>query len=197
MYCASNYSRHYESCMTHTCLECNKILSGKKKFCNSSCSALYNNRTSEKLKNCKRGPHLKNSIEYVCIECKNIIKNRGKKYCSQECCREHQYKIRIKNWKSELIPGYTGKDYTLLKFIRRYMFEKYDNKCSRCGWSEINSTSGNIPLSIHHIDGDARNSKEHNLDLLCPNCHSLTENYGSLNKDSVRIRNKEFNKKRW
>jgi predicted HNH restriction endonuclease len=47
--------------------------------------------------------------------------------------------------------------------------------------------TGNIPLQIHHIDGDATNNKEENLQLLCPNCHTLTENYGSLNKNATRV----------
>ena len=32
------------------------------------------------------------------------------------------------------------------------------------------------------------NNNEDNLELLCPNCHALTENYGNLNKNSKRIR---------
>ena len=35
-------------------------------------------------------------------------------------------------------------------------------------------------------DGDATNNSEDNLQLLCPNCHSLTENYGRLNAKSTR-----------
>ena len=36
--------------------------------------------------------------------------------------------------------------------------------------------------TVNHKDGNKANNKEDNLDLLCPNCHSLTKNYGSLNK---------------
>lgn len=32
----------------------------------------------------------------------------------------------------------------------------------------------------------AANVAEDNLQLLCPNCHSLTENYGRLNAKSTR-----------
>ena len=45
-----------------------------------------------------------------------------------------------------------------------------------------------VPLQIHHIDGDCLNNIEDNLELLCPNCHSLTENYGNRNKNSTRTR---------
>ena len=42
------------------------------------------------------------------------------------------------------------------------------------------------PLQIHHIDGNYKNNSEENLELLCPNCHSLTHNYGTLNKGNGR-----------
>ena len=70
--------------------------------------------------------------------------------------------------------------------IRKYIFNKNHNACEKCGWGEVNVMTGNVPLQIHHIDGDCMNNKEENLELLCPNCHSLTENYGNLNTDSKR-----------
>jgi hypothetical protein len=38
-----------------------------------------------------------------------------------------------------------------------------------------------IPLEVHHIDGDKLNNTLDNLQLLCPNCHALTENYRGKN----------------
>lgn len=34
-----------------------------------------------------------------------------------------------------------------------------------------------ITLQLHHIDGNPTNNSLNNLQLLCPNCHSQTENY--------------------
>jgi hypothetical protein len=34
-----------------------------------------------------------------------------------------------------------------------------------------------IPLELHHIDGNNENNNLTNLQVLCPNCHALTENY--------------------
>ena len=72
-------------------------------------------------------------------------------------------------------------------YIRRYLFEKYNNSCQQCGWSKTNIHTELVPLQIHHIDGDCTNNKENNLELLCPNCHALTENFGSRNKNATRI----------
>lgn len=52
-------------------------------------------------------------------------------------------------------------------------------KCECCGLSEWNSIP--ITLQAHHIDGDRTNNVLENLALLCPNCHSQTDNFCSKN----------------
>lgn len=39
-----------------------------------------------------------------------------------------------------------------------------------------------IVLQVHHIDGNPKNNDPSNLQILCPNCHSQTENYCSKNR---------------
>ena len=130
-----------------------------------------------------------------------ICKNCGKefklyqgtsgKYCSQTCQREYEYEEWLKRWKSGLEDGVSG-GYSVSKRIRRYLFEKFDSKCEKCGWGEINEYTGNVPLQIHHIDGNCLNNSEENLQLLCPNCHSLTENFGSRNINATEGRSEYF-----
>lgn len=120
-----------------------------------------------------------------CLNCNQEIKTRGKKYCSNECQLEYQYKEYIKRWKNGQESGLKGK-YQLSNYIVRYIKEKYNNQCSCCGWHEINPSTGKSPLEIEHIDGDFSNNKEENLTLLCPNCHSLTPTYKALNKGNGR-----------
>ena len=54
-------------------------------------------------------------------------------------------------------------------------------KCEICGWGEKNIYTGNVPLEIHHKDGNYLNNIESNLQVLCPNCHSLTNSYKNHN----------------
>lgn len=48
-------------------------------------------------------------------------------------------------------------------------------KCENCGIEEWLGKP--INLEVHHIDGDRSNNSLDNLQLLCPNCHSYTENF--------------------
>ncbi len=67
------------------------------------------------------------------------------------------------------------------KLKRRLLQEKiFERQCMDCG---LTSWLGKpIPLELHHKDGDGTNNALMNLELLCPNCHALTENYRGKNK---------------
>ena len=83
--------------------------------------------------------------------------------------------------------------YAISHHIRRFLREKYNNKCSKCGWGEINPHTNNVPLEIHHKDGDYTNNDENNLDLLCPNCHALTPTYKAANRGNGRKDRQKYN----
>lgn len=53
-------------------------------------------------------------------------------------------------------------------------------RCENCGLTEWQGQK--VPLEVHHIDGDELNSVLENLQVLCPNCHSLTNNYKGKNQ---------------
>ena len=104
---------------------------------------------------------------------------------------DSMYTKYILNWKLGLVNGMRGK-YQISQYIRRFLLEKYDHKCSECGWCEINKYTNKIPLEIEHIDGNYKNNKEENLILLCPNCHSLTSTYKGANRGNGRKERKKY-----
>lgn len=125
-----------------------------------------------------------------CINCGQELDYYQQKFCCQQCQLDFQYKNYINKWKEGTENG-NLRDGSYSNYIRKYLFEKYNNKCQKCGWGEINPISGTVPLEIHHIDGDCTNNKEENLQLLCPTCHAMTENYGSRNKNATRKDNRK------
>ncbi len=127
-----------------------------------------------------------------CLNCQNLI-NSKKKFCNNQCQKEYEYKEYINNWKNNKTSGIRGSYQTSLH-IKRYLMEKYNNKCARCGWGEKNSYTNKIPLEIEHIDGNYQNNNEENLILLCPNCHSLTSTYKGANRNYGRSERKKYNK---
>ena len=115
-----------------------------------------------------------------CLNCNKLPQRRTYKYCSNKCQADHRYLQYIHQWKSGDIVGLQRLG-VVSRHIKRYLREKYDNKCCLCGWAEENVKTGLIPLVADHIDGDWRNNTEDNLRLVCPNCDSISPTYAALN----------------
>lgn len=120
----------------------------------------------------------------ICARCKKELttEQRHNTYCSRECANLARKENKIKNWLEGSYNGIIGTN-QLSKTIRDYLLEKVNYRCELCGWDKINPITNKCPLEIHHKDGNYMNNSLDNLQVLCPNCHSLTSNYKALNKD--------------
>lgn len=157
------------------CLRCKTAFSlkkdNRKKFCTRQCWIKYTKEQAKSPKETRR-----------CSCCDTPI-SRGSRTCSpcQGALRKQQL---VRDWLAGTWDGCikTG----LSKTIRDYLIVKAKYKCPRCGWGEVNEFTGNVPLQIDHLDGDAYNNHPANLQVTCWNCHSLTKNFGALNRNSTR-----------
>lgn len=133
----------------------------------------------------------------VCINCGKVFvkyKSTNGKYCSPKCQHEYVRKEFIRKWKDGEIDGNVCYGFRPSTIIKHYLLEKNNYKCEKCGFSGVNPYTNNTVLQIHHIDGDSSNNKEENLQVLCPNCHAMTDNFGSRNKNATKGRTKYFGK---
>lgn len=48
--------------------------------------------------------------------------------------------------------------------------------CEECGADDYHNGKP-LVLQLHHVDGNRKNNRVENLQLLCPNCHSQTHNF--------------------
>lgn len=50
-----------------------------------------------------------------------------------------------------------------------------NNRCERCGLTEWMGKP--LSMALHHVNGDGKDNRLGNIQLLCPNCHAQTDNY--------------------
>lgn len=60
-----------------------------------------------------------------------------------------------------------------------FLYNLKERKCEICGI--VDWLGKELSFQLHHKDGDNTNNTLENLQILCPNCHSQTENYAGKN----------------
>lgn len=65
--------------------------------------------------------------------------------------------------------------YTRVNGLKKHLIKEKGHKCESCSLTEWQNLD--IPLEVHHKDGDRTNNEFDNLQLLCCNCHATTDNW--------------------
>ncbi len=88
---------------------------------------------------------------------------------------------------SEIIVDNKHPNYSSFKLLKRLIEEKYKQyKCEICGTSEWMGKP--LSLQLHHLDGNHTNNLLENLIVLCPNCHSQTDNFSGKNIKKIKLK---------
>lgn len=167
------------------CLHCGEIVMVPPhrfdtfKYCSKKCSALaarvqiericevcstpftHISSRSNSAKYCSRtcyhkAQHLRGSVKKNCLHCdKEFLTSpsKNRKFCSIEC--------RVNEQKTKFNPTFQ----TVRKSMKR---RDMITSCERCGYDDVPQI-----LGVHHKDRNRRNNAPDNLEVLCPNCHSL------------------------
>ena len=146
-----------------------KFASGR--FCSRSCANSFSSRTNRAETNKKVSKALKGKIPVNGWSPK-VLENRKNfgKISSDVRRKIIKQKIETSPWEE-----------LCLIHKRKRIEKEQDNKCLICGitddWMEKK-----LKLQLDHIDGNSSNNSRENLRLLCPNCHSQTENFCGCKK---------------
>ena len=105
----------------------------------------------------------------------NLNYRKLKKDCSNN-------KSTKKNVSEYLYKGSKISSHNLKTKLIESQLKEY--KCEMCKNTEWLGKP--IKLHLHHKDGDHLNNELDNLQLLCPNCHSYTDNYGVYNSNKYK-----------
>ena len=161
-------------------LNCGKSLAGiAREFSYATSTVVKAAKKHNVVSNARPGPRRLRRQRY-CLYCRTPLIGRTKrnnKYCDRLCWQTHKAEDNFAKWaRNEWISAKLG------LVLRTSIIEQIaQGKCELCGWREKNPFSGAYVLHIHHKDGKNQNNKRNNIAVLCPNCHSLTENYCGLN----------------
>jgi hypothetical protein len=139
----------------------------------------------EFIKVCKEAESMRQASQKL-----NMHFNTFKRYAIKfECYQTHQsnkgrklghYSTRIPT--EDILAG-KYPTYPTYKLKLRLFEEGYlEDRCCRCGWHEKLPGAKHTPCELHHKDGDSSNHAFENLEIICPNCHSLTPTYRARNK---------------
>jgi len=160
------------------------------KFCSRICAAKFNTpgrkhkrETRVKISKSLGGSGVIKRKFLNCLSCGKQLSCK-KKFCNLHCFNDYKYKVFIKQWFEGKITG--TKKGGASSHIKRYFIETYGNKCMKCGWNKENPYYKTIPIELHHKDGIWKHNRPENLELVCPNCHSLTKNYRFKNSGNGR-----------
>lgn len=185
-YCSNECRRLNNGSVKLICDNCGKEYFIRKtaqhnhSFCSRKC-------WNEYLKNNSKS--IKGKVRYCKFCGKEYIvgKNARGTYCSLEC----QHKDILKH-NAELIEQGLPVSHRVL---RNYLIKRYD-RCMNpnCKWDWENNKENNPQLELHHIDGNHTNNTLDNTILLCPNCHSLTDNYKFKNAHKSTRDRRKYNK---
>lgn len=135
---------------------------GSGRFCSKKCARGFSTKEKRKEINFKVSRKLKgrppsHDKNFTCESIRNKAINSTKTY-----------------WKMKILE----KPFELLckQSQRKVLRMEQNDRCAKCN-NQFYWMNERITPELHHKDGNNMNKNKENSELLCPNCHSITDNY--------------------
>lgn len=119
--------------------------------------------------------------------CKKIYKKKYNLGTSHFTGQKTNIGNRLNKHNEKNVYEYLTKDYYVTSSnLKKKIFDNNikEYKCECCGITEWKGLP--ISLQLHHINGDNTDNRLDNLQILCPNCHSQTDNFCGKNYHSKK-----------
>lgn len=117
--------------------------------------------------------YLKMNLKKHEIDITHFLGQKHKKRSSKKITKEQFVEKYLK-----ILPNDTFVKTQIIK-ERLIKFGFKESKCEICEnilWNNLQ-----IPLELHHINGNRWDNRINNLQIICPNCHSQTDNFCGRN----------------
>lgn len=115
---------------------------------------------------------------YRTLKSKASIYNIDTSHFNYEYARTHNGKRILKNRTNDEI--FTDSTPIKQSSVKKEYIIRILNNQSKCEQCNITSWNGKeLVFQLHHKDGNHKNNTLENLILLCPNCHTQTDNYAN------------------
>ena len=154
-----NHSCH--CCSSPFYLRPSQKVEGKNYHCSSSC-----------LNSCASKPRIVKICTYEPCSSEFTATTRSQSKCSRTCANRARAGISYKTGRAK-DKAYNSKTW------REILTHLHGYKCAICGISDWMGLP--LTLQVDHINGVNNDNRIENLRLLCANCHSQTDTFGSKN----------------
>lgn len=157
------------------CPKCGKQHEKRGAYCCQSCA---NSR--------KWSEDHKRRLSTICKNSEKVIKFTTDPNTTKR--RVETYKKTIEQRRLDKIQEILLADFDELKMYCKKIriFHEQGCACNRC--KNTTWQDQNIPLELEHIDGNNQNHNRENLELLCPNCHALTDTWRGRNRKNNKVK---------